>query len=189
LCVTAPVPRPNWDRLFETASAQEGYFTTAQADEVGYSLQLLAKYLQNGRVVRTRRGIYRLVHFPPGEHEELVTVWLWSDRQGVFSHQTALSLHGLSDILPARVHLTLPAGWARRRFRVPVDVVLHYSDVAKPDRTWVGSVPVTSVRRTLLDVRRASVSPELIAQATRQAIARGLIGKKDAADLKQRAAS
>ncbi len=180
---------PNWDGLFETASTQEGYFTTAQADAAGYSPQLLAKYLQNGRVVRARRGIYRLVHFPPGEHEELVTVWLWSERKGVFSHETALSLHGLSDVLPARVHLTLPARWAKRRLRVPADVVLHYADIGKAERVWRGSVPATSVRRTLLDVRQASVSPELVEQATRQAIARGLIGKKDAEDLKQQAAS
>jgi predicted transcriptional regulator of viral defense system len=181
LCV--PASAPNWDRLFETASAQEGYFTTAQADEVGYSPQLLAKYLQNGRVVRTRRGIYRLVHFPPGEHEELTKVWLWSEREGVFSHETALSLHGLSDVLPARIHLTLPAEWAKRRLRVPESVVLHHADVAERDRAWVGSVPVTSPRRTLVDVRRANVSPQLVEQATRQAVARGLIGKRDAARL------
>ena len=29
-------------------------------------------------MLRVRRGIYRLVHFPAGEHEELVMVWLWS---------------------------------------------------------------------------------------------------------------
>ncbi|HEY0713455.1 MAG TPA: hypothetical protein VGF45_12330 [Polyangia bacterium] len=34
-------------------------------------------------------------------YEELVTAWLWSDRAAVLSHQTALALHGLSDILPA----------------------------------------------------------------------------------------
>ena len=28
-------------------------------------------------------------------------VWLWSEQAGVFSHQTALALHDLSDILPA----------------------------------------------------------------------------------------
>jgi predicted transcriptional regulator of viral defense system len=174
---------PNWNRLFETAAAQEGYFTTAQAAESGYSLPLLAKYLHNGRVVRTRRGVYRIVHFPAGEHEDMVTVWLWSDRVGVFSHETALLLHGLSDVLPARVHLTLPAAWAKRRFRVPEGVVLHHGDIADGERSWVGSVPLTSPRRTLLDVRHASVSPELVEQATRQAIARGLIGKKDAARL------
>jgi predicted transcriptional regulator of viral defense system len=174
---------PNWDRLFGTASAQEGYFTTAQGDEAGYSPQLLLKYLQNGRVIRARRGIYRLVHFPPGEHEELTLVWLWSEREGVFSHQTALSLHGLSDVLPVRIHVTLPANWAKRRLRVPEDVVLHHANVSERERAWVGSVPVTSPRRTLVDVRRANVSPELVEQATRQAVARGLIGKGDAARL------
>lgn len=54
-------------------------------------------YVHIGRVVRVRRGIYRLVHFPAGEHEELVAAWLWSEPAGVVSHQTALALHGLSD--------------------------------------------------------------------------------------------
>ena len=119
--------------LFETASLTGGsYFTTAQADEVGYSPQLLAKYLQNGRVIRARRGIYRLVHFPPGEHEELTTVWLWSDRAGIFSHETALSLHVLSDVMPARIHPTLPAKWVKRRCRVWEGVVLHHGRRRRP---------------------------------------------------------
>src|SRR5699024_9909781 len=88
---------PEWDRLYEIASAQEGLFTTQQAAEAGYSPQLLVHHIRGGRMLRVRRGIYRLVHFPAGEHEELVTVWLWSEQAGVLSHETALGLHGLSD--------------------------------------------------------------------------------------------
>ena len=66
--------KPSWDRLYEIASSQQGYFTTQQAAGVGYSPQLLGKHQRSGRVRRARRGVYRLVHFPPGEHEELVTV-------------------------------------------------------------------------------------------------------------------
>ena len=55
--------------------------------------------------------MYRLVEFPTGEHEDLVIAWLWSDRAGVFSHDTALALHNLSDALPAHLHMTLPATW------------------------------------------------------------------------------
>jgi predicted transcriptional regulator of viral defense system len=80
-------------------------------------------------------GINRLVHFPVGEHE-LVTAWLWSEQAGVISHQTALAPQGLSDVLPAQVHLTLPAARQKRRFRVPPDVVLHHADVAPGDRAW-----------------------------------------------------
>lgn len=171
--------KPNWDLLFETASAQEGYFTTRQAAEVGYSSQLLLKHIRAGRIERTRRGIYRLVHFPVGEYEELVIAWLWSERNGIISHHTALALHGLSDILPAQVHLTLPQAWRSRRFRVPDGVVLHNGDIPSDDRTWFGAVPTTSPRRTLNDCAREELSPDLLRQAAQQAVHRGLVAKDE----------
>jgi predicted transcriptional regulator of viral defense system len=71
-----PPARPNWNQLFEKAAGQEGLFTTQQAADAGYSPQLLVHHIHAGRAVRVRRGIYRLVHFPAGEHEELVAAWL-----------------------------------------------------------------------------------------------------------------
>jgi predicted transcriptional regulator of viral defense system len=174
---------PSWDRLFETAAGQSGYVTTKQAAEAGYSTHLLRKHIHAGRVTRPRRGIYRLVHFPVGEHEELVTVWLWSEQAGVISHQTALSLHGLSDVLPAQVHLTLPAAWRTRRFRVPLDVVLHHADVAPEDRAWFSAVPTTNPRRTLNDCACEGLSPELLRQAAQQALRRGLVTKTELGDV------
>lgn len=177
--------KPNWDLLFETASAQEGYFTTRQAAEVGYSSQLLLKHIRAGRVERTRRGIYRLVHFPVGEHEELVIAWLWSERNGIISHHTALALHGLSDILPAQMHLTLPQAWRSRRFRVPDGVVLHHADIPSDDRTWFGAVPTTNPRRTLNDCAREELSPDLLRQAAKQAVCRGLVTKDELSDVEE----
>jgi len=168
-------PGPDWERLYETAAGQEGYFSTAQARAAGYSPQLLARHMGNGRVARARRGVYRLTHFPAGEHEELVVVWLWSERTGVFSHETALFLHGLSDALPSRVHLTLPAAWRSRRLRVPKGVATHFSDIAEKGRAWAGPVPVSSVSRTLLDCAQARVQPEFVRDALGQAFERGLI--------------
>lgn len=170
---------PNWDLLFETASAQEGYFTTKQALDAGYSSQLLLKHIRAGRIARTRRGIYRLVHFPVGEHEELVVAWLWSERAGIISHHTALTLHGLSDILPAQVHLTLPQAWRGRRFRVPDGLVLHHADIPGDDRTWFGAVPTTNPRRTLNDCAQEELTPDLLRQAARQAVRRGLVTKDE----------
>ena len=165
---------PSWDLLYETAAAQEGLFTTRQAAEAGYSPQLLVHHIRGGRVIRVRRGIYRLVHFPAGEHEELVTAWLWSERAGVVSHETALARHGLSDVLPAQIHPTLPAAWKRRRFRIPDGVVLHHADVADRERAWSGPVPITSVPRTLNDLAAGGQSPEHLREAAQQALRRGL---------------
>ena len=170
-------PTPDWGRLYEIAGAQDGHFTTAQAAEVGYYPQLIAKHLANGRMTRVRRGVYRLVHFPAGDQEELVVIWLWSGRAAIFSHETALALHGLSDALPARVHITLPSRWARRRLRVPKSVALHHADIDAADRTWLGTVPVTAVPRTLVDCAEARVAPELVRDAFEHAAQRGLVDR------------
>lgn len=176
---------PDWDRLFEIAAGQAGYFTTKQAAEAGYSTHLLRKHIHAGRVARSRRSIYRLVHFPASEHEELVAAWLWSEQAGIISHQTALSLHGLSDVLPAQVHLTLPDAWRRRRFRVPAGVVLHYADVPPEERSWFGAAPTTSPRRTLNDCAREGLSAELLRQAAQQALRRGLVTKTELGDVEE----
>lgn len=170
---------PSWNALFDIASAQAGFFSTRQAAEAGYSPQLLQKHLKAGRVVHERRGVYRLVHFPHVEHEELASVWLWSERAGVFSHQTALALHGLSDALPARAHLTLPAVWRRRRLTVPEDVLLHYADLTDDMRSWVGPVPVTTPARSLNECAGGGFAPDILRQAAEQALTRGLVTRAD----------
>lgn len=176
---------PSWNRLYDVASAQDGYFTTQQAADAGYSRQLLRKHIQAGRIDRTRRGIYRLVHFPAGEHEDLTVIWLWSEREGVFSHQTALGLHGLSDVLPSKIHLTLPESWRARRLRVPAGLTLHHAEVSKGERVWIGSIPATNPKRTLDDCARERLAPSLLRQAAREAVERGIVSKDELAHVKR----
>ena len=70
---SVPFAEPNWQALYDTAASQDGLFTTRQAAAAGYSDPLLAHHQKVGRIVRIRRGIYRLVHFPAGEQDELNT--------------------------------------------------------------------------------------------------------------------
>ncbi|HET9620105.1 MAG TPA: type IV toxin-antitoxin system AbiEi family antitoxin domain-containing protein [Kofleriaceae bacterium] len=175
--------RPSWNSLYETAVTQAGLFTTSQAAAAGYSPQLLVHHLHAGNIRRVRRGIYRLVHFPYSEDEDLAAVWLWSELAGVFSHRTALALHGLSDLLPSRLHITLPESWRRRRLRVPTDVVLFHADVPPEDRTWFGPVPITKPRRALNDCANDGLSPEFLQQAAQQALRRGLVTRDEIGDV------
>lgn len=170
---------PAWQRLYATAEPQAGMFTLTQAEACGYSSQHLQKHLRAGRILRVQRGIYRLAQFPAGEHEELVTLWLWSGRVGVFSHETSFFLHDLSDALPARVHMTVPTAWRARRLRIPEGLVLHHDDLPASVRTWIDVVPVTSARQAIAECILAHVAPELTEQAIRQARQRGLISGDD----------
>jgi predicted transcriptional regulator of viral defense system len=177
---------PDWSKLYRTAATQAGLFTLSQAEACGYSSQHLQKHLASKRIERVRRGIYRLTHFPAGEHEALVALWLWSGRDGVFSHETSLALHDLSDVLPVLVHMTVPYAWRARRLSVPDGLVLHFADLPERSRTWFEVVPTTTPRQVLVESIDAHVSPELVAQAIRQARLRGLISGSDATDLSRR---
>lgn len=170
--------KPNWDALFELASPQAGFFRPAQAQAAGFSKQLIHKHVLSGRIRHPSRGVYRLAHFPSGEQDELIELWLWSGELGVFSHETALALHQLSDALPSRVHLTVPRNWVHRT-AIPEVVVLHRADVPESDRTWIDRIPVTTVGRTLRDAFDAGVDPVLIAQAISEGTARKLLRRAD----------
>lgn len=171
-------PPPDWDKLFETAAPQAGYFTLAEAQEAGFSAPLL-QYHRGGRIERIARGIYRLRHFPLTPEDDLVPIWLWTNREGVFSHETALAFHGLSDALPATYHLTVPSTWKSRRLRTPPNVTLHYGDISAKETSWHGPVPITVPLRTLDDCAAAHSPPDLLDAARCDALARGLITERD----------
>ncbi|HET7503277.1 MAG TPA: type IV toxin-antitoxin system AbiEi family antitoxin domain-containing protein [Kofleriaceae bacterium] len=170
--------RPDWRALLQLAYAQGGYFRTTHAAAAGFSNQLLHKHRLAGRISRKLRGVYRLVDVPPGEHDDLVALWLWSEELGVFSHETALALHELSDALPARVHMTVPRAWSRHHV-APRLLMLHRANIPADERTWVGSIPVTSVARTLRDVLDEGIDPDLLTQAVAEAKARRLVERAD----------
>lgn len=176
--------RPDRQGLLELAVSQAGYFTTAQAAEVGFSPELLIHHLGRGWIERARRGIYRVRHLPAQDDEQLVELWLWSRREGVFSHGTALALYDLSDILPAQLEMTVPTRWKRRRLRVPEVLRLHFADLAEDERQWVGHVPVTTPAKTLQNCTAASLQPDLVRQALEQGLARGRFSEGEVADVR-----
>lgn len=163
------------DVLREIAAAQAGYFSLGQANEAGYSSQLIHHHCKTGKFERVRRGIYHFPDYPAGERDDLVILWLWSEQLGVFSHSTALSLHGLSDLMPERTHMTLPKSQRGRQRELPPGLLIHHADLPDSDRAWYGSVPVTSPRRTLLDCVSYGLSPNVLRQALAQAVTRGLL--------------
>jgi predicted transcriptional regulator of viral defense system len=163
----------NWDVLYELAAGQQGYFSAAQAGEAGVVPQALHYHAKAENLTRVQRGIYRLSRYPSSENEDMMVVWLWTEQTGVFSHETALQLHRLSDALPAKIHVTLPGSWKQRRVRRPPIAVTYFADIPDDEWEWMANLPVTKPVRTLEDCMSASVSPDLVGQAAEQVIRRG----------------
>jgi hypothetical protein len=170
-------PRENERALWAVASEQGGYFTAAQALAVGYSYPQQHFHRERGNWLWVDRGVFRLREYPPSPHEDLIRWALWSrDRQGriraVVSHDTALSLHELGDAMGGKAHLTVPPGF---RKQPSGGCVLHRAALPAPDIELRDGFLVTTPLRTLLDLAESDLSPEHLASALRDALARGVV--------------
>lgn len=166
---------PDWPGLMLASRSRAGFFTPADALAHRVSPQLLRYRVARGWAVRELRGVYRCAGVPPTEHDELIALGLWSGDEATLSHVTALALHGLSDALPAKIHMTVPTSWRHARFAKPRHLMLHISELRPDEGSWLGLVRVTSVARTLADCVAARVSATLVEQALSQARKRGLL--------------
>ena len=173
-------------RLYEVAEDQQGLFTTKQAKAAGFAENTHPYHVQAGNWIREHRGIYRLAMFPATDNPDLVQWALWTrnrreETEGVYSHQTALSLWELSDMNPAKIHITVPKHF-RRNSKPPNILILHYADIAARDIEAAQGFKFTKAVRTILDVIEAdSLSKDIVRQAIRQAFERGLISRKQVA--------
>lgn len=166
--------------LHTLASSQAGYFTARQALAVGYAYPEQHYHVTRGNWERVTRGIFRLHDYPLAEREDLIVLSLMShDRSGqpqaVFSHETALALHDLSDVNPARIHVTVPPGFRRR---LPSGIVVHRGVVPTEDWEEREGYRVTTPLRTLTDIAKAPASWPSLQQAVRDALRRGLLRRR-----------
>src|SRR5262249_51171790 len=141
------------DSLYRQAESQAGYFTAGQALESGMDRATLRHHARpGGRYERVGRGGYRLRHFPPSPPEHVVAAWLPLRGNGaVVSHESALELNDLSDVIPDAVHLTVPR--SERGIRPRAGVQLHTSEHPPQGREirQIAGLPVTGPERSIFD--------------------------------------
>jgi hypothetical protein len=103
---------------------------------------------------------------PFGQYMEAV-LWPQVRRPGaraVISHVSALALHDLSEVSPAKTHITLQPDLRVRRV-VPRQMIVHFAPLDSDDIQVVEGVPVTNPVRTIRDVHAAHLGPALVRQA------------------------
>lgn len=170
----------SWEDLLATAAAQRGYFTSAQAAEHGISRRALAWRATHGSAERAGYGLYRLPHWPIDPNDDLYALQARAPF-GTFSHDTALSLLGLSDLIPAVIHFTIPE---RSRLRSRPGIRFHRSrHHAGTDRILRDGLWVSTARRALLESARTGADPDQLLAAAREARERAMLTSDDLREL------
>jgi predicted transcriptional regulator of viral defense system len=162
--------------LYDLATEQMGYFTVGQAAGSGYTRSLLSYHAKRGNIQRVHHGVYRFRDYPPSPREDVVAAWLAVGKDvAVVSHETALDLWDISDVVPNAVHLTVPRVQRSLARRPPPGTVVHTTLRPWRDgdiRTREG-IRVTSPERTIVDAAEAGTQPEQVAMAIAEALRRG----------------
>ena len=162
--------RPDFTRLYKIAEAQAGYFTARQAHEAGYSRERLSDLTARDQFTRVQRGIYRLHHFPASRFEDLFVAHLRTGPDSVISHDSALAVYDLSDVLPLEIHVIMPRTGSRRRDGLR----LHTNKLDNDEVTRRDGLPVTTPARTIADVIANGLDRQLVRQAVEEALRKGL---------------
>jgi predicted transcriptional regulator of viral defense system len=161
------LPGSAYNTIYELAADQSGYVTTSQAGTWGISKETLAKMAARGVLERVSWGVYRLVQFPISEAGQYVEASLWPlSVRGTISHESALALYGLSDVNPAKIHITVPRR-SRIQREVPRTLVIHRADLSAADTRLLEGIPITTPERAIRDCHAAHLGPALVHQAIR----------------------
>jgi predicted transcriptional regulator of viral defense system len=180
--------RSRMDELALLAEENDGFFTAEQARNSGVTDSVLTRLAQRKRLERVARGVYRISLFPASRFSQYRESILWvkanrGPQRAALSHETALSVYGISDANPSRVHITVPT-IARLRRKRPKWITLHRSDIEPSEIVVQEGMPVTTIHRTIRDILATTARTELARQATADARRQGLITAEEAKQLK-----
>ena len=142
--------------LDELVEKGNGYLQTSQVLENGISKPTLAEYVLKRNMERVAHGVYLT---EDGWKDELYILHL-SNRRIIFSHETALYLHGLMEREPKVTSVTVRAGYNASHLRKK-DIRVYY---VKPEDEELGVLDIQTnfgntvraydMERTICDIIR-----------------------------------
>ena len=91
-------------------SSSDGILSAKEVTENGIHRGYLTKMLKNGDIVKVGSGLY----MKSDDWEDELYILQKKFERGVFSHETALFLHGFTDRTPSKFTMTFPHGYTTK---------------------------------------------------------------------------
>lgn len=145
------------DKLKKLIKEKKGYITTEEAQSYGIHREYLSLFVKEDQLIRVSPGIYQ----SPNSWEDFLFQFQQKKKQLIYSHDTALYLHGLSDRDPIKYAVTLPSGY--NTSQIKSDMITAYTikksllDLGKTTlKTSYGNeIFVYDKERTICDIVRS----------------------------------
>lgn len=111
------------EKILQLTQENNGYITTKEIVDNGLSKMALKRLCDNGLLKRVSTGYYSLPNMINDDYYKIIS----KSKNAVFSYNTSLFLHELSDRTPLYFDITVPRGYGGPLQNIDV-VSLHYVD-------------------------------------------------------------
>ena len=98
------------DLVMELIEKNNGIITSVEAKSKGINNKTLQRMEKLGQLERVEHGLY----MDPNQMEDEYFLTLYRCKKGIFSHETALYFHELTDRTPFQMMMTIPSGYNTR---------------------------------------------------------------------------
>ena len=151
------------EQIKNLITSNDGMIQTSQVIELGISKPVLYQYIKENEMEQIAHGVY-------------ATKDTWIDsmylvhlrcEQAVFSHETALYLHDLTDREPMEYEITVKTGYNPSKLKedgikvYTVKKELHGEGIVMTQTPFGHSVPVYNMERTICDIIRNRNNTEM----------------------------
>jgi len=144
------------EKLQTILHQNNGIITTAQANKIGISNEQLRLFVKNKSLERLIFGVY----ISPDEYEDMLYAMQLRKSKIIYSHDTALFLHNLTDQSLIDYTVTVPSGYNTsnlykddlRVFTIKKE--LHNINTVKIKTTYNNEVTCYDMERTICDCIR-----------------------------------
>jgi len=153
----------NEEKILKEMQKNNGMITTNDVEQMGIARKTLTRMLEKGLIERESQGLYVLPNSWGDEYYNLI----FSSKNVVFSHATALFLHGLSERVPLIYEITVINGYnASLKSRENVELYFVNKDIFELGKIEIESpqgkiVPVYDIERTLCDMLKSKQNQDI----------------------------
>jgi predicted transcriptional regulator of viral defense system len=142
------------DAIFQQISKNNGFVTAKEVTQAGIPRRCLSELTKKGKIHKVDRGIYAL----PEVWEDELFFQQYRFSKGVYSNETALYLHGLTDRTPSSFAMTFPFGYNTSKVKkhgiIPITCQIEYHTfgICEVKSPLGNPLKIYDIERTLCDI-------------------------------------
>lgn len=144
------------EKVLELIKNNNGIVKTEELSKMNINTVSLTRLLRKGLIERVARGLYT----SSNNIEDSYYIFQYKCPKAIFSHETALYFHDLSDRTPIDLMVTIPSGYNSRLLKASnykfsyIKEDLHEMGVIEMKTPYGNNIRVYDIERTICDIIR-----------------------------------